>query len=128
MAASVSPITHRVIANTKHASFLSVCPDSGRHARRGDTLSCFPESLPCNAIRTILAAMSMDLIEGLTWFVERRWPERDIVLTDVVSDDGSEHLIRISGLSLPADYLSAAAAREFAGALIAAADELARRG
>jgi hypothetical protein len=68
--------------------------------------------------------MSMDLIEGLTWFVERRWPERDIVLTDVVSDDGSEHLIRISGLDLPADYLSAAQARELAGALVAAADEL----
>jgi hypothetical protein len=68
------------------------------------------------------------LVEGFSWIVERPFPNGDVIVSDVVSDDGSEQLIRVSGLDLPADYLSAAEARELAGALVAAADELAPPG
>lgn len=72
--------------------------------------------------------MNTKLIEGFTWVVERRCPERDIVVSEVVEQDGSCQWIRVSGLSLPADYLSAAEARRLAGALAAAADKLAPPG
>ncbi len=68
------------------------------------------------------------LIEGFSWFVQRPAPDSDICVSDVVSEDGSARWVRVVGLDLPADYLSAAEARELAGALIAAADELAPPG
>jgi hypothetical protein len=67
------------------------------------------------------------LVEGFSWIIERPFPDSDVLVTDVVAEDGEE-LIRISGLDLPADFLSAAQARELAGVLIAAADELAPPG
>lgn len=72
--------------------------------------------------------MSTNLIEGFTWVVERPCLNSDVVVSDVVSGDGSARWVRISGLDLPADYLSAAEARELAGVLTAAADELAPPG
>ena len=71
--------------------------------------------------------MSNDLIEGFSWFVERPCPNSDLCVSDVVSEDGSAQWVRVSGLDL-ADYLSATEARELAGVLIAAADELAPPG
>jgi hypothetical protein len=72
--------------------------------------------------------MSNDLIEGFSWIVDRRPPERDLCVTDVVSEDGSARWVRVEGLDLPADYLTAAEARMLAGVLTAAADELAPPG
>lgn len=66
------------------------------------------------------------LVEGFSWFVIRPAPDSDICLSDVVEQDGSARWVRVVGLNLPADYLSAAEARALAGALIAAADQLAR--
>jgi hypothetical protein len=68
------------------------------------------------------------LVEGFSWIVIRPAPDGDLCVSDVVSEDGSARWVRISGLNLPADYLSAAEARELAGVLTAAADELAGRG
>jgi hypothetical protein len=68
------------------------------------------------------------LVEGFSWIIERPAPDSDLVVSDVVNEDGSARWVRISGLDLPADYLSAAEARELAGVLIAAADELAPPG
>jgi hypothetical protein len=68
------------------------------------------------------------LVEGFSWIIERRCPERDIVVSEVVEQDGSARWVRVVGLDLPADYLSAAEARQLAGVLTAAADELAPPG
>lgn len=73
-------------------------------------------------------AMNTNLIEGFTWVVERRAPDSDLCVSDVASVDGSARWVRIAGLDLPADYLSAAEARELAGVLAAAADKLAPPG
>lgn len=72
--------------------------------------------------------MSIDLIEGFSWTVQRPRPEPDLVVSDVAasSRDGAEQLIRIVGLD-PCDYLSAAEASALAGALAAAVNELAAR-
>jgi len=67
-------------------------------------------------------AMSNDLIEGLTWFVERPCPNSDLVVSNVVTEDGSAQWVRISGLDLPADYLTGVEAEALAGALLAAAE------
>jgi hypothetical protein len=84
--------------------------------------------LRCNTFPYDTDAMSNDLIEGMCWIVERRCPERDICVSDVVAGDGSAQWVRVEGLNLPADYLSAAQARELAGVLTAAADQLAPPG
>ena len=68
------------------------------------------------------------LVEGFSWFVERPAPDSDICVSDVASEDGSGLWVRVVGLDLPADYLSAAQARELAGVLTAAADQLAPPG
>jgi hypothetical protein len=67
------------------------------------------------------------LVEGFSWVVERPCPNSDVIVSHVVSEDGSAQWVRISGLSLPADFLTGPEARMLAGALTAAADELARR-
>jgi hypothetical protein len=64
------------------------------------------------------------LIEKQNWFVQRPGPDSDICAQIVSEEDGSAHWVRVVGLGLPADYLSAAEARELAGVLVAAADEL----
>jgi hypothetical protein len=66
--------------------------------------------------------MSNDLIEGFSWFVERPCPNSDLVVSDVVAEDGSAQWIRVSGLDLPCDYLTHGEASALAGALAAAVD------
>jgi hypothetical protein len=68
------------------------------------------------------------LIEGFSWVVERPCPNNDLVVSNVVAEDGSAQWVRVVGLDLPADYLSATEARELAGVLAAAAAELAPPG
>jgi hypothetical protein len=63
------------------------------------------------------------LIEGFSWFVERPGPNSDVIVSEVVSEDGSAQWVRVAGLD-PTDYLTAAEARLLAGALAAAADEV----
>jgi hypothetical protein len=63
------------------------------------------------------------LVEGSSWIIERPGPN-----SEVVSEDGSAQWVRVAGLDLPADYLTAAEAKALAGALIAASDELASPG
>lgn len=68
------------------------------------------------------------LVEGFSWIIERPGPNSDLVVSEVVSEDGSAQWVRVAGLDLPADYLTAAKAKALAGALIAASDELASPG
>ena len=68
------------------------------------------------------------LVEGFSWVVERPGPNSDLVVSEVVAEDGSQQWVRVVGLDLPADYLSPAEALALAGALVAASssdDELA---
>jgi hypothetical protein len=67
------------------------------------------------------------LVVGFSRFIERPGPNSDVVVSEVVAEDGSQW-VRVVGLDLPADYLTAAEASALAGALLAAADELTLRG
>jgi hypothetical protein len=60
------------------------------------------------------------LVEGFSWFVERPCPNSDVIVSDVVTEDGNEEWIRISGLDLPCDFLTHGEASALAGALVAA--------
>jgi hypothetical protein len=74
--------------------------------------------------------MSIDLIEGFSWVVERPAPESDVVVSEVVacSCDGiDEQLIRVAGLDA-CDYLTCGEALALARILAAASDELAGSG
>jgi hypothetical protein len=81
--------------------------------------------LRCNTIPDNTDAMSIDLIEGFRWVVERPRPEDDVVVSDVCasSRDGAEQLIRVVGLDA-CDYLNAREALALARALAAAVNEL----
>jgi hypothetical protein len=72
--------------------------------------------LRCNMFPSDTGAMNIDLI------VERPRPDTDVA---VCAFEGE--FVRVVGLD-PTDYLSAAEARELAGVLTAAADELAPPG
>jgi hypothetical protein len=69
----------------------------------------------------------MTIDEGVSRAVKRHRPDTDIVVADVVvsapSQDGSERLVRVSGLSIT-DYLTPAEALALARELVAAVAEL----
>jgi hypothetical protein len=74
--------------------------------------------LHCNTIPDDTGAMST-LVEGFSWVVERPRPEDDLVVSEVVADDGGEELIRIVGLDA-CDYLTGGETLALANALAAA--------
>jgi hypothetical protein len=105
-------------------------PDSGMIVRKANCLSAWRTLCPkikrlaLQRNTSYVGAMSNDLIEGMSWIIERACPNSDVLVTDVVSEDGSDELLRISGLNLPCDYLTHAEASTLAGALNAAVDEV----